>query len=732
MKKIRLLSAIMICAICLTGCMRVKATIDVKSNGKIDLSMLYATVSFDDDDKSLSDTEKKEYEQEGWTVEEYDRDGFYGYNLTRKNVSIDEVASSIGQTQNQLSDEGGKISFTKTGLLYSLDWQPFSKEQAEQISDYKNYFSMYGGYMKVIVNLPFGALSSNATSVSNNGKTLEWDLLSLGSDPTIHADFILITTSQIIKWGVTAVALAGMALFGLIWTYVKKKKEKNNNEEETTTDAVSDQHNVTSSTEYPNPVDTVVSDTYQTPADNTDNVGYPAQQNVNYNPMNNTGYPTHQSAEKHSDIQSVEKKKSILPIILLMLAAVILISAVPVYYYVFKPATDPYNKLTDEEKNSIAVVEQHISELGEITAKSKDKIDSVEKEYNDLDDTCKEFVKNHDKIDAAYIAYDKVVAEKTQKLIDDISTVSLSSMTSIQSAEKSYNQLTDEQKVYISNPERIQEAYEELSDLKVTDFEDKVKNIGKVTLKSEAKISVAKSAYESLSKEEQAKTTANSTLNKAIKKYDNLIIKKVFKAIDAIGEVTLDKEAAITKAYKLYKDLSYEQAKKVKNRDVLFAAQKRLEEVKAEEALRKITINPGDVIKSSKWEVTYKKTNISSKILPNITKGYYFYYHTDDDETFIDLVFQIKNIDTDTLGISDLVKSVSVDYNGKTYNKSFGLFVSSGDDIDKVYDWDGLGALKSTTLHVAIAMPREIQSNGKTLSVDLTINGYKKHVVVRK
>ena len=109
----------------------------------------------------------------------------------------------------------------------------------------------------------------------------------------------------------------------------------------------------------------------------------------------------------------------------------------------------------------------------------------------------------------------------------------------------------------------------------------------------------------------------------------------------------------------------------------------------------------------------------------------FFNYYADDDETFVDFVFQIKNVNTDILGIEDLVGSCEVEYNGTTLTKNYVLYVSSGSDIDKVYSWDGLDALDSTTLHVAITMPRELQTNGKSVTVKLTIAGQEKIINVR-
>jgi hypothetical protein len=150
-----------------------------------------------------------------------------------------------------------------------------------------------------------------------------------------------------------------------------------------------------------------------------------------------------------------------------------------------------------------------------------------------------------------------------------------------------------------------------------------------------------------------------------------------------------------------------------------------------EEEDRKKTLNQGDSFSTSQWEVTYTKTNITAKLLPNSTSGYYMYYYADDDETFIDIIFQIKNINTDILGIEDIIGNCEVEYDGSAFTKNYGLYTSSGSNIDKVYMWDGLDALDSTTLHVAINMPRELQTNDRPVTVKLTIAGEEKIINIR-
>ncbi len=225
----RIVTTAMICmisVICLTGCMRFNTTVTVKSNGKLDVSMLYAMVDMSDygfDEDSITGSQLQEFIDQGWEAEEYNQDGFKGYVLSRKDITPDELGSSMQDTQTELSGESSSLNFTKQGLKYTLDWQVFDRDQGEQISAYKNYFTLSGGYMKININLPVKPSASNATSVSNDGKSLEWDLLNLGPDQSIHLEFVLINIWFIVGLCVFALVIVVAIVVAIVHSSKKRK-----------------------------------------------------------------------------------------------------------------------------------------------------------------------------------------------------------------------------------------------------------------------------------------------------------------------------------------------------------------------------------------------------------------------------------------------------------------------------------------------------------------------------
>jgi hypothetical protein len=206
--------------------MRFNTTVTVKSNGKMDVSMLYAMMDMSDygfDDGIISESDVQDYIEDGWEVEDYNQDGFRGYIISKKDISASELSSAVDDTQNEFSEELNSLSFTREGLKYVLDWKLFDEEEGNQISTYKSFFTMSGGYMKLTVNLPVEPSASNATSVTNDGKTLEWDLLNLGPDQSIHLEFTLINIWLIL--GICAAVFGILVVIILILVISAQKKK---------------------------------------------------------------------------------------------------------------------------------------------------------------------------------------------------------------------------------------------------------------------------------------------------------------------------------------------------------------------------------------------------------------------------------------------------------------------------------------------------------------------------
>ncbi len=115
---------------------------------------------------------------------------------------------------------------------------------------------------------------------------------------------------------------------------------------------------------------------------------------------------------------------------------------------------------------------------------------------------------------------------------------------------------------------------------------EKIDAIGEVTLASEEAITAARAAYEALTETQKEQVTNYNVLTAAEARLADLkAAKAVDDMIDAIGEVTLESEEAIAAARAAYEALTEAQQAEVKSYDKLTAAEARLADLKAAKAV---------------------------------------------------------------------------------------------------------------------------------------------------
>ncbi len=198
-------------------------------------------------------------------------------------------------------------------------------------------------------------------------------------------------------------------------------------------------------------------------------------------------------------------------------------------------------------------------------------------------------------------AEDYQAAADVEDLIDEIGTVTLESEAAITAARTAYDALTDTQKALVTNYDTLTAAEARLAELKQAQADqqaaqtviDAIAAIGEVTLEKEDAITAARAAYDALTDAQKALVTNYDTLTAAEARLaelkaeqqqtDQQAAQAVIDAIAAIGEVTLEKEDAITAARTAYDALTDAQKALVTNLDTLTAAEARLAELKEEQ-----------------------------------------------------------------------------------------------------------------------------------------------------
>ena len=178
-------------------------------------------------------------------------------------------------------------------------------------------------------------------------------------------------------------------------------------------------------------------------------------------------------------------------------------------------------------------------------------------------------------------------AKVCEGLIGKIGEVTLDSGETIKLAEEAYDALSEEEKGQIKkSAEKLSESRETynqlLIDEKLGDVTDLIDAIGEVTLDSEKAISSAENAYNALSDEEkEIIKESGEKLETSRTTYDSMVMEQhassVISSIDAIGDVTLDAKSAIEGARTLYSALTSDEKALVTNYDALEAAETKLD-----------------------------------------------------------------------------------------------------------------------------------------------------------
>ena len=293
-----------------------------------------------------------------------------------------------------------------------------------------------------------------------------------------------------------------------------------------------------------------------------------------------------------------------------------------------KDARDTYDALTDDQKKQVTnydvleTAEAKLSDLqvenvktkidgiGEVTLSSSSTIKAARTAYDALTDDQKKQVTNYDVLEAAEKKLSDLQVENVKNKIDGIGEVTLSSSSTIKAARSAYNALTADQKKQVTNYDVLQKAESELSDLQKADaVVTKIKNIGKVTLKSESKIKQARTAYNKLTDKQKTLVTNYDVLEKAEKDLADLkAADQVSKNITNIGTVTLESEDAIKEARTAYDALTDAQKELVSNKDVLEKAEKDLVDLKAADQVSKNITNIGTVTLESEDAIKEART----------------------------------------------------------------------------------------------------------------------------
>jgi hypothetical protein len=268
-----------------TGCMKAKVDMTINKDKSVNLayeigmskaflnSSTSDTYSVDSDGFTLSDEEIAEAKEKGYEVSNYDDGTYIGSKMSKTFKNIDNISSTeditgslsdLTSTESETEDVklfivkkgffkntySAKIDISQTNDVKDLIESNYGADDASSSTnsttsnstttngttsnslnttttadtvDYEALMSSMGMDLSFNINLPYKALESNATTVSDDGKTLSWNLLTFSDN--IEFTFELYNMTNIyITLGIGIILVVVIII--LIITLLRKNKNK--------------------------------------------------------------------------------------------------------------------------------------------------------------------------------------------------------------------------------------------------------------------------------------------------------------------------------------------------------------------------------------------------------------------------------------------------------------------------------------------------------------------------
>lgn len=230
MKKVLSLATIIVMLlVLLTGCVNVNYEVTLNKDGTADVAYVYGfekefLKEMETTAEDMTNDMKESAETSDYTIEAYSDDKIEGFKAKKhvENLSEISLSEAFGEENVKVS-EGNEIKIEKKGskTVYSqnaeFDLSGIDESMASMVT------------MKYTINLPTKVGNNNASEVSNDGKTLTWNLK---AGETNKIEFEAIESGSIVKMIVVAlIAIIGVAIIvAVVMLIVKKSKKERNTE----------------------------------------------------------------------------------------------------------------------------------------------------------------------------------------------------------------------------------------------------------------------------------------------------------------------------------------------------------------------------------------------------------------------------------------------------------------------------------------------------------------------
>lgn len=220
MKKIKYL-IVALFFILLTGCSSYDMSMSINKNKSMDLSINIVSTSKEEISKYV-DSLKEKYESNDFKVEEFTRDNNYGIRITKHYDNIDNNSFA------ERTDKFDLLYLYNNDYDKSIETKIFNVDKGFASNRYAaNFFvdltnkdiDLSNTKVTFVVYLPKGNVSNNASSVSEDGNTLTWNITNKGRT---DIEFVFELGSYDTIYFVVAIFIAIFLVFSIISAILSK------------------------------------------------------------------------------------------------------------------------------------------------------------------------------------------------------------------------------------------------------------------------------------------------------------------------------------------------------------------------------------------------------------------------------------------------------------------------------------------------------------------------------
>lgn len=207
--------------ILLTGCSSYDMSMSVNRNKSMDLSINIVSTLSEEINKYI-DTLKEKYESNDFKVEEFIKDNNYGIRISKHYDNIDNNSFA------ERTDKFDLLYLYNNDYDKSIETKIFNVDKGFVSNRYAaNFFvdltnkdtDLSNTKVTFTVNLPKGSVSNNASSVSEDGNTLTWNITNKGRT---DIEFVFEVGSYDTIYFIVAICIAIFLVFSIISAILSK------------------------------------------------------------------------------------------------------------------------------------------------------------------------------------------------------------------------------------------------------------------------------------------------------------------------------------------------------------------------------------------------------------------------------------------------------------------------------------------------------------------------------